>query len=662
MREFLQQKKRECGMIAGLRDHVVGKLDAIWARMGFEEPEIMDRLSQAESYVNDLYGRMINEENELLENHLAVIETRTKEIDELSLELGRGPFRYTGPETLLHKKSRLEEIHQELKKSKDEKMVELFNLKQIESELTSKLSQRPALVPVDKIPSPSDLDTIRESIKRLKMLRDERWMEFSTMREECSQNLNIMGERPKTTFEEQVINHNDDSYFACDPDNLVDLRQFRDRLSQQKSKREQYKNDLEEKIQAVGRRLQKTDQFISKLISTELTNEWIETLENNLNLLEEEKKTKLKGIILNMREELRNVWDKLHFSQEQRDKFEPCYVEQYTETICTAHENEIKKLNDYYDQNVKIFAGFEKWEKMFEQYCEFRDREKDPNRYKNNRGNKLAKQLAEFNALKKKMPRFEDLLIGDVATWQSEHDKFFEINGIPLQDYIEEQWATIANTDKAIREDRHRRKKEGLAVDMVYGTRTPTKRGNAWGSARDLTKRSKLESTAMSSVSRFTSKLNIPAFRGTPTKPKKENAPPPQSTPQQRKLRRRSRSAANIMDPTRTVASRIKTTIGQFRTPQPVQRSKSKMPVPKTEKPVRRKMLAPVEENVQQKLLTSFDDFDIEFAPTSIKSAPNNFCDEQPESYEDFGRKLRKENRSSAIGCIQLSAYGAYDM
>ena len=41
------------------------------------------------------------------------------------------------------------------------------------------------------------------------------------------------------------------------------------------------------------------------------------------------------------------------------------------------------------------------------------------------------------------------------------------VQGIPLQDYIEEQWATIANTDKAIREDRHRRKKEGLAVDMV---------------------------------------------------------------------------------------------------------------------------------------------------------------------------------------------------
>ena len=63
--------------------------------------------------------------------------------------------------------------------------------------------------------------------------------------------LNIKSTNPDK--KEQVINHNDDSYFACDPDNLVDLRQFRDRLSQQKSKREQYKNDLEEKIQAVGR-------------------------------------------------------------------------------------------------------------------------------------------------------------------------------------------------------------------------------------------------------------------------------------------------------------------------------------------------------------------------------------------------------------------------
>ena len=48
---------------------------------------------------------------------------------------------------------------------------------------------------------------------------------------------------------------------------------------------------------------------------SELSNEWLQTLEENLNLLEEEKKTKLKGIILNMREELRNIWDRLYYGQ-----------------------------------------------------------------------------------------------------------------------------------------------------------------------------------------------------------------------------------------------------------------------------------------------------------------------------------------------------------
>ena len=69
----------------------------------------------------------------------------------------------------------------------------------------------------------------------------------------------------------------------------------------------------------IFRRLQKSNEFIAKLMRSELSNEWLQTLEENLNLLEEEKKTKLKGIILNMREELRNIWDKLYYGQVNMD-------------------------------------------------------------------------------------------------------------------------------------------------------------------------------------------------------------------------------------------------------------------------------------------------------------------------------------------------------
>lgn len=66
--------------------------------------------------------------------------------------------------------------------------------------------------------------------------------------------------------------------------------------------------------------MQKSNEFIGKLMRSELSNEWLQTLEENLDLLEVEKKTKLKGIILNMREELRNIWDKLYYGQVNMDE------------------------------------------------------------------------------------------------------------------------------------------------------------------------------------------------------------------------------------------------------------------------------------------------------------------------------------------------------
>merc|ERR1711931_394008 len=116
------------------------------------------------------------------------------------------------------------------------------------------------------------------------------------------------------------------------------MRDQNKRWTDEKKQREQKKEKLEEKISAVARRLQKSNEFIGKLMRSELSNEWLQTLEENLDLLEVEKKTKLKGIILNMREELRNIWDKLYYGQDQRDKFIHFYTEDFSEENCTRHE------------------------------------------------------------------------------------------------------------------------------------------------------------------------------------------------------------------------------------------------------------------------------------------------------------------------------------
>merc|ERR1711990_187710 len=151
-------------------------------------------------------------------------------------------------------------------------------------------------------------------------------------------NHKLLHERVDDPFLKNMVIEEPDSFAALNSDNLDEMRDQNKRWTDEKKRRQQKKEQLEEKISAVARRLQKSNEFIAKLMRSELSNEWLQTLEENLNLLEDEKKTKLKGIILNMREELRNIWDKLYYSQEERDRFLQYYIDDFTEENCECHE------------------------------------------------------------------------------------------------------------------------------------------------------------------------------------------------------------------------------------------------------------------------------------------------------------------------------------
>ena len=62
-----------------------------------------------------------------------------------------------------------------------------------------------------------------------------------------------MGEQPKNQLEQQVLSNTDDSYFALDPDNLTEVRSYNARVNELKTKRDHYRQELEEKIAAVAR-------------------------------------------------------------------------------------------------------------------------------------------------------------------------------------------------------------------------------------------------------------------------------------------------------------------------------------------------------------------------------------------------------------------------
>ena len=101
-----------------------------------------------------------------------------------------------------------------------------------------------------------------------------------------------------------------------------------------------------------------------------------------------------------------------------------------------------------------MFCGVDQWTELFQKYREMKAQEKDPNRFKNNRGGALLKQQKEMAALKKRLPKLEQDLIGDIQEWEKEHERVFLVDGVGFVGYIESQWAALSENDKIKKEER----------------------------------------------------------------------------------------------------------------------------------------------------------------------------------------------------------------
>ena len=114
-----------------------------------------------------------------------------------------------------------------------------------------------------------------------------------------------------------------------------------------------------------------------------------------------------------------------------------------------------------------MFKGVDQWTELFKKYREMKNREKDPNRFKNNRGGALLKQQKEMAAVSKKLPTLEANLVEDIQEWEKEHEQTFIVDGVGFIQYIHTQWAAVADNEKIERTVRNTQKRQQLAVDMV---------------------------------------------------------------------------------------------------------------------------------------------------------------------------------------------------
>ena len=231
----------------------ISTLSALWDEFGFSSSERRTRLEMVCHHLKVLRNQMVEEESEALQTLKELTSDMLDEIHELNRELGNPVYQYKGPAQCLPKEKIIAQDLRVLKEAKENRMVELFQLKQAEEELCDKLVQQPAYVSSEKIPTSIDLELIRENIRKLEKLKSERWEEFRCLKRNIAQSCDLMGETPDESLTRHVIGGEADSFCAVNPENLADLRNAKAELDERKEKRTLEKEHFEHQITIIAR-------------------------------------------------------------------------------------------------------------------------------------------------------------------------------------------------------------------------------------------------------------------------------------------------------------------------------------------------------------------------------------------------------------------------
>lgn len=115
---------------------------------------------------------------------------------------------------------------------------------------------------------------------------------------------------------------------------------------------------------------------------------------------EELKKQNMEKFTLRMRDELFELWDKCHVSEEERGAFTPLNSLDFTEELLERHEAEVRRYETFFNENREIFDLLSRRAELWDRMGQLEIAATDSNRL-NNRGGKLLKEEKERKQIQK---------------------------------------------------------------------------------------------------------------------------------------------------------------------------------------------------------------------------------------------------------------------
>lgn len=303
--------------------------------------------------------------------------------------------------------------------------------------IVSELDEAPRPLESDPLPSEKEMQQFRDYLDTLKDEEYNRHDKIMQIRGNIKEMMAKLEVNALNDYDKELVNSRD---MKPTRHNIEKLEHLYEAFLSQFEKMKFQIEDMNKRLLQLWKYLDVPENHQRKLVKhTEITLTTHGKLHEEVQRCEKIKKENIRNFIEKVRVEIEEYWDKCLKSEAERRRFPSYTVNTFNEDVLELHEDELRDLKTFYENNEAIFNLIQERQDLWSQMELLQNKESDPKRY-NNRGGQLLKEEKERKMLALKLPKIEAKLIELVEKFEEENNRTFTIHGKRIQDVIENEW------------------------------------------------------------------------------------------------------------------------------------------------------------------------------------------------------------------------------
>jgi protein regulator of cytokinesis 1 len=433
----------------------LSKLNEIWSRIGFNHQTKQDRLERFYTEVFTIVDEIIESEEELEEKIIHSIEQQLATIKEHCFELqirfdDLKQLKTLSEMTIIDQDELLRKEAKNLHEEKKKRMNEYRKLIQNENELCEKLRMKKSDMK-SHVPSESEIKSLETRIHDLQEFYEERKREMHALKDEIVQLSNELETSRSDSFAEMIIYESLDDLKMGEEDlrraiefrddlkrrnvEIVDqIKHYRSKIKELWSKLNlEPSSGIESEPEMLKQMVYDEQEFGQTFAKRHLLNELTSEYERCFRIKMENMQKFIEGIRAEIKEFLEKMF--IGDSECQSITVQLFSKSDFNEDLLTEHEKKLEDLKFCYEESQSLYEKVTKWMELWEEYMQFEEKTKDPQRFKQ-RGYNMLEEERQRKVFKVQLPKLEDEIVQLAQEYTENCEKEFTVYGMNFMDFM----------------------------------------------------------------------------------------------------------------------------------------------------------------------------------------------------------------------------------